>query len=262
MRRRLAIVLITAIAGASVALNGWLALLLYRAFADLQYARVFPIGAPAEGRQPTASDARPLIALYGDSRSLHWNAAALTREYRVQNLAQGGMTSAQLLLELQSRPPVRSDWAILQIGINDLHPLGALPERTQAIRTQLDSDLSQIVAALKGRSACVIVATIIPPGPTPIVRKLTWDDATLEAIAAANGAVAAQAEPGRVWVLDAHKLLRDDTGRLAARFRLAGSFLHVNSQAYDVLNREVLSILVSNRPQASGGSPCLMRYGG
>jgi lysophospholipase L1-like esterase len=276
MRRPLTIIAIAGLGCASLVLNAWLALLLYRAFVDLQYARVFPIGPPLTSQPAAPGDARPLIVFYGDSRSLHWNTDALSRGFRVLNLAQGGMTSAQLSLQLQARPPVRSDWALVEIGVNDLHPLGALRGRAPLIRAQLDADLAQIVGTLQERSACIIVATIIPPGPTPLERKLTWDDTTLEEIAQANRSIAGLARPGRVWILDAHGLLRDDASRLAARYRLAGSFLHVNSQGYDVLNRELLRILVNNRaveplsnlpalhgpPQSSGGSPCLIRYKG
>jgi hypothetical protein len=235
-----------AIACASLMLNVWLGTLLYRAFADLQLARIFPLGPPEHAQEEPAADLRPTLVIYGDSRALQWDTAPLTNRVRVVNLAQGGQTSAQLLLQLKGRPPVLSDWALVQIGINDLHPLGALRPRQQLIVDQLAGDLRAIVMQLRPRSTCIVVTTILPPGHVPLSRRLAWSPDTMELLARNNALIATLADGEHVWALDGDRLLRDGTGFLDRRYRSAEFFLHVNRAAYDVLNRELLRILVNS----------------
>lgn len=260
-----------AVACGSLAGNVWLAIELHRSFADLQYARVFPLGPKVAVVPHATDDRRPLLAIYGDSRALMWDVSELAAKFRVLNLAQGGQTSAQLLAQLRVRNPVVSDWALVETGINDLHPIGALADREAAIRMQLKEDLAEIVDELRARSRCVIVATLVPPGPPPLERRWVWSNATFDALAETNSWIRGLRAPdGTLQILDADRLLRGSDGRLAAGFRLAGSFLHVNHAGYDALNRDLRRILVNSDkgtastdsdrwariPQSSAGSPC------
>jgi hypothetical protein len=241
---------------ASLGLNIWFVAMLDRAFHDLQFARVFPLGglAQAQSAAAAASDARPSLAIYGDSRALLWDTGALADRFRVVNLARGAQTSWQLLLQLESQPHVASDWAIVEIGINDLHPLGVLVRERPVILDGLDRNLAAIVDQLLERSSCVVVVTIVAPGQVPMMRRLLWDAATLDGLARANRHIAELGKSARVVVLDGDGLLRDNGGYLPDEYVSQDSFLHINARAYDRLNRELLHILVNTRGEVEPGA--------
>jgi len=232
------------------------------AFEQLQFARVFPLGyapneAPgtvASGAPARADDAsapavgtRETIALWGDSRAYLWDTADLARERGVENFAHGGQSSAQLLLQLQTVPPTHSTYSIVQIGINDLHPLGALKAHKQQILDGLRANIGAIRDALLERSDRVVLTTIFPPGPLPLQRRFSWDPQTLGLIEATNRVISEAADGRRVVVLDAYSLLRDERGLLDARYADDDFFLHVNRAAYARLNSE-LSVLLTIQP--------------
>jgi len=247
--------IVAAIALLSIGGNLWLANRLQQAFADLQWARIFPVGIPA-AVVPTASPSgKPRLVFYGDSRALQWNSAPFAAQFQIVNLAQGAQTSAQLVLQLVAQPPVTSDWALVEIGINDLHPLGALAGREALIERQLADNLTTIVRALKARSQCLAVVTILPPGPVPLERRGSWSARTLDAVETANQVIRRLADGQRVFVFDGATLLSDEAHRLAVPYRTPDAFLHLNDTGYDVLNRGLQRILVNTLPSAA--SPCL-----
>lgn len=253
-----AIAMAMAIACLSIGLNVWLAAALHHAFRDLQFARIFPLGAPPAAESPagTTGNSRPTLAFYGDSRALLWDTQPLAQRFRVVNLAVGAQTSAQLRLQLDSEPHVASDWAIVEVGINDLHPLGVLGEYRETIVTELDRNLGAIVERLLGRSRCVVIVTIVPPASVPWDRRWVWDRGTFDAVAAANLGIAKLAHSdhnsARIRVLDAARLLVEEGQVLPPRYVSQDSFLHVNGDAYNVLNRALGGILVNTGGRTAG----------
>lgn len=259
--RKLRVALAIAMAAISIGLNVWLAAALYHAFRDLQFARVFPLGAPpaehgAAVTAGTVQSIHPTLTFYGDSRALLWDTKPLARHFRVVNLAVGAQTSAQLRLQLEAEPRVVSDWAVVEVGINDLHPLGVLGELRAMIVTELDRNLGVIVERLLERSRCVVVVTIVPPGSVPWERRWLWDSGTLDAVAAANLGIAKLAhsehDADRIRVLDAARLLAAGRQELPPQYVSQDSFLHMNSDAYNVLNRALGGILVNTAGRAAG----------
>jgi lysophospholipase L1-like esterase len=246
------------IAAVSIGFNVWLAAALHHAFRDLQFARIFPLGAPpaAHGTARTADAIRPTLAFYGDSRALLWDTKPLVQRFRVVNLAVGAQTSAQLRLQLEAEPRVVSDWAVVEVGINDLHPLGVLGELRETIVTELDRNLGAIVERLLERSTCVVIVTIVPPGSVPWERRWVWDRGTLDAVAAANLGIAKLAHSEhnseRIRLLDAARLLAAGRQVLPPQYVSRDSFLHVNGDAYNVLNRALGGILVNTVGVAAG----------
>ncbi len=215
-------------------------------FQRLQFARIFPLGyAPDE--KPRAAGSGDSLAFWGDSRAYFWDTSELARDHAVENFAHGAQTSSQLLLQLQSAPALHSTYALVQIGINDLHPLGALESRKPQIVAALNANLIAIRDALLARSEHVVLTTIFPPGPVPLARRLSWDPYTLASIDAANQTIRGAADGKRVLVLDAYALLRDRDGLLAAQYADDDFFLHVNHAAYARLNSELSRILAAQR---------------
>ena len=263
--------IVAAVALLSIGGNFWLAGRLQQAFADLQWARVFPVGVPPDDVAAPPLSGKPRLVLYGDSRALHWQTAPFAGRFQIVNLAQGAQTSAQLVLQLATRPPVTGDWALVEIGINDLHPLGVFAGREALIETRLADNLATIVRTLKARSRCLALVTILPPGPVPLERRATWSPRTLDAIAAANQVLRRLADGQRVLLFDGATLVSDEAHWLATPYRTPDAFLHLNEAGYDVLNRGLQRILVNNRtltgesgarsedahPLPGAASPCL-----
>ncbi|HEY7640186.1 MAG TPA: GDSL-type esterase/lipase family protein [Steroidobacteraceae bacterium] len=241
-RIRLLLVIVAAIGVASLALNVVLIERLSSSFAELQFSRVFPLGyVPREESAKPSGDAAGALALYGDSRALLWR----PRGMQVVNFAHGGQTSTQLRLQLESQPAVRTRWSLVQIGINDLHPLGALAEDRALIVATLRDNVAAIVRTLAQRSDCVIVSTIFPPAHVPLSRRPFWDEATPQYVADVNRSIAALADGRRVLVLDAHAVLRGADGYIDPKFIDPDFFLHVNATAYAALDASLSELLHS-----------------
>jgi lysophospholipase L1-like esterase len=232
---------------ASLALNVWLALALRDSFVALQLARIFPLGYTSEA-QPRGASADPDgVAFYGDSRASAWSEVALGPAPS-ENRAHGAQTSSQTLLQLQTAPVVRSAVAVVQVGINDLHPLGAMPAQKAEILRRLRAAIPQIRDRLLERSDVVVLTTLFPPGPVPWSRRHAWDADTLRAIEDVNATIRQAAIHDRVELIDAHALLVGNDGYLQGDYR-DDFFVHVNRAAYARLNAELASVIAKHRPQ-------------
>ena len=152
---------------ASLALNVLLAREVRDSFVALQLARVFPLGYTLEPPRPDIAGTPESVVFYGDSRASAWSEVGLTGGRRSENRAHGAQTASQTLLQLQTAPAVRSGVAIVQVGINDLHPLGAMPAHKDEILRRLRATIPQIRDRLLERSDLVVLTTLFPPGPVP-----------------------------------------------------------------------------------------------
>jgi lysophospholipase L1-like esterase len=250
-RLKLACGLAAVLLAASIATNLLLARALYDSFAKLQFARIFPLGYVPEqttpGDNPTPGHS---LSLWGDSRAFLWDKAALDDTLTVRDYAHGGITSSQLVLQLGSQPTAYTDYAVMQIGINDLHPLGVFGGYKQQIVEQLKHNILLARDALLERSGVVVLTTLFPPDRPPLSRRLAWDPAMLQYVREVNDAIRQATDGKRVLLLDAHALLSDADAYLAAAFIDSDFFVHVNHEAYSRLN-ERLKQLVREHPPPS-----------
>lgn len=228
---------------ASLACNLLLAIALERSFAKLQFARIFPLGFVAQEAMRPLDSGRPSIAFWGDSRARSWAESAALQGRPVLNFALGGQTSSQLLLQLETAPQAHSDFSVVQIGINDLHPLGALPDAREQVISRLRANIVAIRDLLLERSDVVVMTTIFPPGRVPVQRRLAWDPNTPQYIRDINAVIRKAADSKRVILLDAYDLLVDTHSQLAEDNADTDFFLHVNSAAYARLNEPLQQIL-------------------
>ena len=230
---------------ASLACNVLLAVTLQASFAKLQLSRIFPLGYIGEPMpQPPDAIRSPSVGFWGDSRAHAW-AETRPSMYRgsVLNFAHGSQTSSQLLLQLQTTPLVRTDFAVVQIGINDLHPLGALTDAKEQIIERLRANILDIRKLLLERSNIVVMTTIFPPGRIPMMRRYAWDPRTPSYIRDINNVIRDATDDKRVILLDAYALLVDSDAQLAERDSDDDFFLHVNSGAYARLNDQLQQVL-------------------
>jgi hypothetical protein len=227
----------------SIAANVLLGRALLTSFERVQGARIFPLGY-APSRAAKAPPTTPgSIAFWGDSRAYMWDPGTLARDRTIANFAHGGQTSSQLLLQLRTTPVLRSTFAVVQIGINDLHPLGAMGSFKPEIVATLRTNIPAIRDALLERSDYVVLTTIFPPSPVPWERKLMWDAQTLALIDEVNAVIRSAADGKRCLLLDADAILRDRNGLLIGSYADSDFFLHVNREAYVRLDAELARIV-------------------
>lgn len=233
-----------ALLAASVVGNVALALALHESFVKLQFSRIFPLGHANESR-PAATSAghERSMAFWGDSRSAMWDKADLQTKWRIVDEAHGGTTSSQLRLLLQTLPPSRTDVSVVQIGINDLHPLGALGVHKAEILKQLRLNIVAIRDALLERSDVVVFTTIFPPGPVPLLRRAAWDPLTLQHVREFNEVIRSATDGRRVLLLDAHALLSGADSLLQQKYADSDFFLHVNREGYAMLSAALMQVL-------------------
>ena len=230
---------------ASLAGNVVLLQLLKESFSKLQFSRIFPLG--YSETSPLEVSSLPVgttIALFGDSRALLWRDMDLPAGYHLVNEGHGGETSRQLVLQLGQGMRPHTTWAVVQIGINDLHPLGVLRSQSDLIVENLRRNLSSIVDELLQTSDNVIVMTIIPPGHVPFWRRPLWHEETLSYLKTTNAFISQLGSRDHVFVLDADAALRDETFSLDHEFQDPDFFLHINRKAYELLNEEIKRLIL------------------
>lgn len=248
---RIALAVLAGVAVASLVANGYLASALFDSFRKLQYERIFPLGdLPAPQFAASGRCVGRAMAFYGDSRALMWETEGLPPKLPVVNFGRGGLTSNQLLALLKSEPQPSVAAAVLQIGINDLHPLGALGADKPRILAALTHNVREIRDVLLSHAGVVVLTTVFPTDAVPLMRRPFWDPRTEDFLRDLNEVIRGSAIPQRVVVLDAYSILAGRDGRLAAQFVNRDFFLHVSPAAYVELNR-ALRRLVELEPLLS-----------
>ncbi len=217
------------------------------AFGTIHFGRVFPLGYAADDRAAPARTNAPWIAFWGDSRALAWARSAAIPSADTLNAAHGGQTSSQLLLQLRTVPTPRADVAIVQIGVNDLHPLGALEPHRELVLKRLRDNLVDIRELLRGRGETVVLTTVIPPAAVPLARRRAWDPQTEQFLLEVNEQIRRLSDGRQVLLLDAYALLVGPDGKIQKRFEDPDFFLHVNAEAYRVLNEKLLELVPRRR---------------
>lgn len=246
LRQKLTIALFLLLLILSAVSNAILLKELHESFVKLQFSRIFPLGyVPSERLNSNGARAGSSIAFWGDSRAYMWDKSALG--LIVYDNAHGGITSAQLVLQLRTQSLNATDYAVVQIGINDLHPLGAFGIEKKRILDQLRQNITLVRDALLARSQIVVFTTLFPPGRVPISRRKTWDPDTLRYVDEINQVIRQSADGQRVILLDAHALLSDSSHHLASEFVDSDFFLHVNGAAYARLNERLQQIVLERQ---------------
>jgi lysophospholipase L1-like esterase len=229
---------------ASLSLNVALFGGLYVAFGKLQLTRIFPLGMPLPPTPPLRDGALPNLVMIGDSRALLWNTTPFSPCLNITLIAEGGRASTQVRLVLSEHLPPRGAVAIVQVGINDLHPLRAFPEYGELIFTNLLANLDHVTDMLLANGNRVVLTTVFPPARVPLWRKPFWDARTPDFLARTNDHIRVLAQKPGVTLLDAHAVLVGDRGLIQDRYAAADFFLHLNAAGYAALNKALAPLLV------------------
>jgi len=237
--------LVFVVLGGSILLNFLLFIRARQYYLELNQTRLDPLGLsdfPEPHKQvidtPLLDDRRPLrVVFFGDSRAASWT-SPIVSGYEFINRGIGSQTSVQTSLRFASHvPPLKPDVVVIQVGVNDLKTIALFPEQRQAIVSNCEANIKRMVKASKALGAVVIVTTIFPVGDVPLERKPFWSEAIAQSIQTVNATITTLADEQTI-VLDAFSILADRQGVVLPQYRT--DELHINEQAYEVLNKELI----------------------
>ncbi len=213
-------------------------------FREFSLTRLDPLGI---AQIDTAEDAHlaaapeKRVVFVGDSRAAAWPAPGALPGFVFINRGVNGHTAVQTQQRFdQHVTPLQPHIVVIQVGINDLHSIAVLADEKAAIIRTCQESIQALIAQSRVAGATVILTTIVPAEAPTLADRLVWSDEVETAVAAINTFIRAQQADG-VVILDAHKLLADENGRLAQPY--AADFLHVNEHGYAILNEALVQLL-------------------
>jgi len=214
-----------------------------RSYRELQATRLHPLGLaflPAAGAEARAQT-RPLIAYLGDSRVEDWSPSGLPPGAVAVNLGLDTQTSAQVMLRWSHHVTPRAPQVVvIQVGINDLKTIPLFPELRDEIVDGCFANIRAMLAAARQDGSEVVLTTIVPPGPIPLLRRPVWSDEVRVAVDDVNARLLRLAGPG-VQVLDVTPLFTRPDGSWDERS--SRDALHLTSEAYARLDRALEPLL-------------------
>ncbi len=180
------------------------------------------------------------VVFFGDSRAEGWMWPKIGG-YEFINRGIHTQTSVQTVQRFASHVPfLQPNIIIIQVGINDLKTVALFPESRDAIVANCRKNIKQIVDKSKSLGATVILTTIFPVGEAPIQRKPFWSDDIALAVNEMNVYINTLAED-KVIIFDTFSILADNQGMILQKY--SQDELHLNNQAYKILNQELVQIL-------------------
>lgn len=195
----------------------------------------FPPELPARGGPDD-----PLLVFLGDSRAQAWWPPPQVKGWRFVNRGIYGQTTAEIAGRLSAQVlPLRPRVVVLQAGINDLTSIAVLPEQRDEIVENCKRNLHDIADRVRASGATVIITTIFPVGPVPLLKRPLWSGKIGDAVQEVNADLKSIHERG-VVILDAFDLLQEH-GRLRGGY--ATDTLHLTPRAYEALNQRLSQIL-------------------
>ena len=180
------------------------------------------------------------IWLYGDSRIAQWNKDLLSSlERNIVNFGIEGQTTAQVLNRLKSNLEIRTpDWIILEAGINDFKIIGLKKELASSIIENCFKNITSIVKLCEKHNVKIIVINIFPTGKIEILRRFIWNASVDQAIKEVNEKLKSLCIENSVNYFDAFSILSDENSSVRKIYQ--DGFLHINTQAYEVLSEALI----------------------
>jgi lysophospholipase L1-like esterase len=243
-RRSVVLFLLLAV---SVAGNVALFLATRSYYAHEQDVRLDPIGLRVHEalRAKAAAHAKPVVAMFGDSRIAMWTPPTV-EGYDVVNLGIGNQTTEQVLLRFDDDvAPLHPAALVIQVGVNDLKALPLFPARQDEIVRDCKANIARIVEKSRGLGAKVILLTIFSLGDVPIYRRAVWSAAPVaHAIDDVNAYLRSLAGDA-VVVVDSAATLDGEPGKVKPSYQV--DYLHENPAAYAALDARVVPLVQSLR---------------
>lgn len=216
-----------------------------------QSVRLDPLGlrwyAPvraAASASASARPAKPVLAMFGDSRIQMWTAPAGLDDWELVNLGVGDQTTPQALLRFDfDVPPLRPTAVLFELGVNDLKNVPTFPERRDQIVADCKSNLARLTEKARALGAIVIIATVFDLGDVPLYRRPFWSSSLVSsAVDEVNAFVRTLARDG-VVVFEAGPVLDETPGRVRPSYQL--DHLHLEPLGYAALNEKLVPLVRS-----------------
>jgi lysophospholipase L1-like esterase len=187
---------------------------------------------------PAASSAT--VVFFGDSRAEMWTVPTKLEGFSFVNRGINTQTSTQVLGRFDEHVvPLNPDIIVVQVGINDLKTIPLFPEQKAAIISNCKANIQQIVERSVKSGATVILTTIFPIGPVPLIRQPFWSPDVAQAVSEVNTYLYSL-EAENVLILDAYSLLAEN-GQVRSDY--VRDTLHINVKGYEALNQELTKVL-------------------
>jgi lysophospholipase L1-like esterase len=213
-------------------------------YAQARMTATFPSHAAyfqANNRSLPAKD-RKRIVLFGDSRVVQWTNFPGSGFLEVVSRGINGETTAQMRTRFdQDVLGLDPDVVVLQLGINDLTTIGALPDRAAEIARQCDGNIRYFVETLLARGIRTILLTIIPPADPGLLRLPVWSGQIAAEVEKINSYWLHAAPRPLLHVVDTRSALQDDAGRW--RDGVNADTLHLTSRGYEYLNGAIAPLI-------------------
>ncbi|CAN1212339.1 SGNH/GDSL hydrolase family protein [Tumidithrix helvetica PCC 7403] len=244
IRYILVAVLILGLCG-SIGLNILLYLRGVDLFLQLNRVRLDPLGlqgyTPINERETIASDRKPVVIFFGDSRAFEWTPPQNLLDSLIVNRGINGQTSIQVAGRFDAHiTPLRPKVMVLQVGVNDLKTIALFPNESAQIVRNCKEHIKLIVDRAKQHNIKIILTTIFPVGEPSLEWRLFWSEEVDRAIAEVNQYILSL-KGDRVIVLDTTPILANPQGRVQPDY--SRDFLHLNAEGYAALNRQLAPIL-------------------
>lgn len=218
--------------------------LVLKSYAQARTAAVFP---SHESRNPGKNGAlgpktERRIVLFGDSRIEQWRNFPRPADAEVINSGIGGETTAQMRIRFERDVlALKPDIVVLQLGINDLVAIGALPDRQAEIVSQCGDNTRYFVDTLQSRGIRTVLLTVIPPATPPIWRLPVWSREIAVEVERLNRSWLAVRSSPALSVVDTASLLKDADGHW--HDGVVADALHITPRGYEYLNAAVAPLL-------------------
>ena len=228
----------------SLSLNYFLVKRSRHLYRELSRVTLDPLGLERfgpESEAETMADQGKTVLFYGDSRAADWPVPPGAGAFVFVNRGLDGQTAVQTNLRYQAHvTPLRPDVVVVQVGINDLRVIPALPADQAAIVAATTDNIRQIVAQATADGAVVVLTTIFPVQTPPLLERMYWSAEVETAVQTVNESLRALAADN-VIILDAYALLADAEGVL--RDEYAADYFHLNTVGYRRLNEVLVTLL-------------------
>jgi len=196
----------------------------------------------AKGSYESEGSSFKKIVFFGDSRSSDWTSPSDTEELIFINRGIYGQTTSQVAGRFDNHiVPLQPDTIVLQVGINDLKVIPLIPSLADKIITNCKRNILSIVNQSRHLGASVIITTVFPTGKIPLELRLLWSGNVSDAVIDVNNYIRSLKGPG-VEVMDTAIILANEEGLVREEY--SRDFLHLNTEGYQALNKELLKLLI------------------
>ena len=181
--------------------------------------------------------------LLGDSRIAQWSIPdSIIPSSNVLNYGVYSQTSFQVLTRTSDYfGNYKAQFAIIQVGINDLKVIGIYPEKKSHIINQTIKNIKSILELCIQNDCTPIFITILPTGPLELKRIPFCNNEIEAAIITANIELIKYCKNRKIEYLDFDGLVLNESKTYKKSYYK--NYLHLNELGYDRINSLLYNIL-------------------